>query len=308
MVTDSSLEPILQRVPQFAHARNLTLAELTGGITNRNYKVVADGETYVLRIGGDETKYLGIDRRVEYGCTLAASRVGVAPEPIAFLEPEGYLVTRFISGPGIPADQVGTEANIRRVVELLKRYHALDHFPGAFSPFRVAEAYERTARSFSVQLPEKMAWYLEKAHEIERAMYRAPFTPRPCHNDLLNANFIDEGARIRILDWEYAGMGDLFFDLGNFAVQHEFDAGQDDFLLRAYFGDAMLSQVEGRSHRARLKLMKIMSDLREAMWGVVQVGVSKLDFDYVGYAQKYFDRFEAAAKSEKYADWLKDAK
>jgi len=297
---DSTLAPILQRVPQFASAREISAAELSGGITNKNYKVIADGEAYVLRIGGDETRYLGIDRKVEYGCTLAASRVGVAPEPVAFLEPEGYLVTRFISGPGIPADQIGTEANIRRVVESLKRYHALDHFPGSFSPFRVAEEYEKTARRFNVNLPDKMAGYLEKAHEIERAMYRAPFTPRPCHNDLLNANFIDDGTSIRILDWEYAGMGDIFFDLGNFAVQHEFNAEQDEILLRVYFGEPTAA------HRARLKLMKIMSDLREAMWGMVQVGVSKLDFDYAGYARKYFDRFEAAIRQDEYSRWLKE--
>ncbi|MBF8283938.1 MAG: hypothetical protein HW378_2853 [Anaerolineales bacterium] len=298
MPIDPSLEPILQRVPQFASARELAVSELSGGITNKNYKVVADGEAYVLRIGGNETRYLGIDRKVEYGCTLAASRVGVAPEPVAFLEPEGYLVTRFISGPGIPADQIGAEANVRRVVASLKRYHALDHFPGSFSPFRVAEAYEKTARSFNVNLPEKMGWYLEKAHEIERAMYRTPLTPRPCHNDLLNANFIDDGTRIRILDWEYAGMGDLFFDLGNFAVQHEFTEEQDSILLYEYFSQTT------PAHRARLKLMKIMSDLREAMWGVVQVGVSKLEFDYVGYARKYFDRFEAGVRGNKYSQWL----
>jgi thiamine kinase-like enzyme len=298
---EQSLQPILQRVPQFASARELAVSELSGGITNKNYRVVADGEAYVLRVGGNETLFLGIDRKVEYGCTLAASRVGVAPEPVAFLEPEGYLVTRFISGPGIPADQIGAEANIRRVVASLKRYHALDHFPGSFSPFRVAEAYEKTARSFDVNLPEKMDWYLEKAHEIERAMYRAPFAPRPCHNDLLNANFIDDGTRIRILDWEYAGMGDLFFDLGNFAVQHEFTDEQDTVLLREYFGQPTPAQ------HARLKLMKIMSDLREAMWGVVQVGVSKLDFDYVGYARKYFDRFEAGVMGEEYRRWLKEA-
>jgi thiamine kinase-like enzyme len=295
---DSALTPILQRVPQFASARELSVSELSGGITNRNYKVLADGEAYVLRMGGNETRFLGINRKVEYGCTLAASRVGVAPEPVAFLEPEGYLVTRFISGPGIPADQIGTEANIRRVVESLKIYHALDYFPGSFSPFRVAEEYEKTARSFNVSLPEKMGWYLEKAREIERAMYRAPLTP--CHNDLLNGNFIDDGTRIRILDWEYAGMGDIFFDLGNFAAQHEFNDEQDSILLRVYFGEP------SSAHRARLNLMKIMSDLREAMWGVVQVGVSKLDFDYVGYARKYFDRYEAIVRGQGYEEWLSE--
>ena len=295
------ITPILQRVPQFASRNDLSIVELTGGITNKNYKITANGESYVLRLGGNETKYLGIDRKVEYECSLLASQIGIAPEPVAFLEPEGYIVARFISGQGISAEEIGIEENINRVLESMKAYHALDHFPGSFSPFRVAEEYKKTALSFDVKLPEKMDWYLEKSGEIEKAMHgRQQLKLRPCHNDLLNGNFIDDGTRIRILDWEYAGMGDIFFDLGNFAVQHEFNDEQDETLLRAYFGKVTYSQ------RAHLKLMKIMSDLRESMWGMVQVGVSKLDFDYVGYAQKYFDRFDANTSGDEYQRWLKE--
>ena len=114
----------------------------------------------------------------------------------------------------------------------------------------------------------------------------------------LNGNFIDDGSRLRILDWEYAGMGDIFFDLGNFAVQHDFNEDQDEILMKTYFA------TPSDSERAHQKLMKIMSDLREAMWGMVQVGVSKLDFDYVGYAQKYFDRFESKTRGSDYTKWL----
>jgi thiamine kinase-like enzyme len=295
------ITPILQRIPQFASAKSPEITELSGGITNKNYKITVDGQAFVLRMGGNETKYLGIDRKIEYECSLLASQIGIAPEPFAFLEPEGYIMARFISGKGISAEEIGMEDNIKRVLQAMKAYHALACFPGSFSPFRVAEEYAKTASSFNVKLPEKMDWFLEKSSEIEKAMYRhEPLKPRPCHNDLLNLNFIDDGTRIRILDWEYAGMGDIFFDLGNFAVQHEFNHEQDETLLRAYFGEPT------NSHRAHLKLMKIMSDLREAMWGVVQVGVSKLDFDYVGYAEKYFERFEASVSGNEYQRWLKE--
>src|SRR6185295_6724376 len=167
-----NLDPILKRIPQFASASNLMVTELTGGITNKNYKITVDGESYVLRMGGNETKYLGIDRKIEYECSLLASQIGIAPEPTAFLEPEGYIVARFISGKGIPAEEIGTEENIKRVLESMKAYHAIEKFPGSFSPFRVAEEYAETARSFKVQLPAKMDWYFEKSHEIESAMYR----------------------------------------------------------------------------------------------------------------------------------------
>ena len=294
-----NVEQILQRIPDLALRSRPEITELTGGITNKNYKITVDGESFVLRMGGNETKYLGIDRQVEYECSRLAAQAGVAPEPIAFIAPEGFILARFISGRGIPVEEIGTRDNIWRVVQSMKAYHELDHFPGSFSPFRVAEEYARTARSFHVKLPEKMDWYLEKSREIETAMYgHQPFTPRPCHNDLLNGNFIDDGTGLRILDWEYAGMGDIFFDLGNFAIQHEFTDEQDETLLKAYFGQPTDSQ------RAHQKLMKIMSDLREAMWGMVQVGVSKLDFDYIGYAQKYFDRFESSTNGINYGEWL----
>ncbi len=290
--------PILQRIPQFRLARSVEVEELTGGITNRNYKITADGDCFVLRLGGNETQFLGIDRKNEYECSLLASQVAIAPEPTAFLEPEGYIVARFISGKGIPADEIGTQENIQRVVESMKAYHALEFFPGKFSPFRVAEEYTKIAIRFDVKLPDKISWYLEKSREIEKAMYREPLRSHPCHNDLLNGNFIDDGTRFRILDWEYAGMGDIFFDLGNFAVQHEFNDEQDEMLLHVYFGTPTDSQ------RAHQKLMKIMSDLREAMWAQVQRGVSKLDFDYEGYGRKYFKRFEVNTSSRDYLEWL----
>ena len=293
------IEQILQRIPGFVLKEQPVITELTGGITNKNYKITLNGEAYVLRMGGNETKYLGIDREVEYECSRLAAQIGIAPEPIAFIEPEGFILARFISGKGISAEEIGTEEYIRRVVESLRTYHALESFPGSFSPFRVAEEYARTAHSFNVRLPDRMDWYLEKSSEIETALYgREPLTLRPCHNDLLNGNFIDDGSRLRILDWEYAGMGDIFFDLGNFAIQHEFNDEQDEILLRAYFGNPTDSQ------RAHQKLMKIMSDLREAMWSQVQIGVSQLDFDYKGYGQKYFERFEARATSKGYKAWL----
>lgn len=292
------LAPILQRIPQLNQIKSLEIEELTGGITNRNYKITADGECFVLRLGGNETHYLGIDRKTEYECSLLASQIGVAPEPTAYLEPEGYILARFISGKGIPAEEIGIEENIKRVVESMKAYHSLEYFPGSFSPFRVAEEYAEIARRFQVVLPEKMDEYLKTSRTIEAALYPEPLQPRPCHNDLLNGNFIDDGIRIRILDWEYAGMGDIFFDLGNFAIQHEFTDEQDEILLRTYFGSPTDSQ------RARLKLMKIMSDLREAMWAQVQRGVSKLDFDYTGYGQKYFERFEASTSGIQYINWL----
>ena len=121
----------------------------------------------------------------------------------------------------------------------------------------------------------------------------------PCHNDLLNANFLDDGA-IRIVDWEYAGMGDRFFDLANFSVNHEFGAEDDRRLVGAYFG------VERDSDLASVRLMRFMSDFREAMWGVLQEGISTLDVDFRAYASEHFDRLLANAATPRFERALRE--
>jgi thiamine kinase-like enzyme len=120
----------------------------------------------------------------------------------------------------------------------------------------------------------------------------------PCHNDLLNANFLDDGA-IRIVDWEYAGMGDRFFDLANFSVNHEFHLDDDRRLLAAYFG------IERDADLAALRLMRFMSDFREAMWGVLQTAISELDFDFRKYAAKHFERLEKTAGDPEFTTYLR---
>jgi len=123
---------------------------------------------------------------------------------------------------------------------------------------------------------------------------------RPCHNDLLNANFIDDGNRIRIVDWEYAGMGDPFFDLGNFSVNHQLTPEQDAYLLTAYDG----TDEPDAPRLARLTLMRVVSDFREAMWGVLQQAISTLEVDFVAYADEHFDRLLAAAAEPRFREAL----
>lgn len=294
----NSLQPILDRVPFLAARSDLEIKELSGGITNRNYRIEADGQAYVLRLGGNNTNLLDIDRKVEYGCTLAAWRAGVAPEPVAFLEPEGYLLTRFIEGKGISAEEIGTPQNIQRVVAVIHQYQSVGQFPGFFSPFRVVDSFLPTAQHYGAPLPANLDWFLTVSREIETTFLRDPMQLKPCHNDLLNGNFIDDGQTIRILDWEYGGMDDPFFDLANFSAQHGFNEDQDALVLTAYFGKVEKAQM------ARQNLMKIMSDMREAFWAMVQCNVSQIEFDYVGYGRKYFDRIEEVTRHSNYAKWL----
>lgn len=293
-----SLQEAIARVPQWAGARDLKTTFLAGGITNQNYRVDVDGRAYVLRIGGMDTHLLGINRQHERDANLAAASLGIAPEVIHFIQPEGYLVTGFVAGKPVPPPEMGKPENIRRVAEALRQIHALPPIPAAFSPFRTVEDYAATARRYGVQFPGNFDWLLDRTRAVETAFLREPFTPHLCHNDLLNENFLDDG-RIRILDWEYAGMGDVHFDLANFAVHHGFSDEQDRYLLTGYFGEAAPKRF------ARHKLMKIISDFREAMWGMVQIGVSKLDFDFRGYADRHFARMTAAFGDLRCEEWLR---
>jgi thiamine kinase-like enzyme len=260
---------------------------LGGGITNHNFKVTLNGEAYVLRVGGKDTDLLGIDRFVEHGASRVAAELGIGPEIEAFLEPEGFLVTRFIDGRPIPPEEMRRPATIARAADTLRRIHDGPAIPGRFDSFRVVEAYCVTATAHGVRIPDAYQAAKEVADGIERARGQQPLVP--CHNDLLNANFIDDGERLRIVDWEYAGMGDRFFDLANFSINHEFDDAQNATLLEAYFGT--VREEDFRS----LRLMRFMSDFREAMWGVVQQGISELDFDFVGYADEHFERLRRTA-------------
>jgi thiamine kinase-like enzyme len=265
---------------------------LGGGITNHNFKITLDDGAYVLRVSGKDTELLGIDRRVEHEASLAAAAVGVGPEVVAFVEPEGYLVTRFLEGTVVDADAIREPEPLRRVAQSLRAVHGGPRIPARFDPFRVVEAYAATAATHGVIVPAAYERSHETAAFVERA--RGPALERPCHNDLLTANFIDDGTRIRIVDWEYAGMGDVFFDLANFSVNNELSEDETAALLRAYFGDVR------SEHERALKLMRYMSDFREAMWGVVQQALSDLDFDFHAYAAEHFERLERTASERSF--------
>jgi thiamine kinase-like enzyme len=294
----------MQRVPELAE-RELTLTPLSGGITNRNFLVEVAGtrDRFVIRLAGNDTYLLGISREVEHAATVAAAGVGVGPEVVAFIRPEGYLVTRFIEGSPVAEAAVHDPATLARVADSLRRIHGGPPIPGLFIPLRIVEAYRALAEARGVRIPAEYELAASIGRRIELACLTDPTPLRPCHNDLLNANFIDDGTRIRIVDWEYAGMGDPSFDLGNFSINHDLTPDEDAVLLRAYLGTGSVPAAR----LARLTLMRVVSDFREAMWGVLQQGISTLDVDFVAYAGEHFDRLLANAATPAFERALREA-
>ena len=276
--------------------RHAHVSALDGGITNRNYRVELDGSVYVLRMGGVRTEILGIDRVAEHAASLRAQELGIGPAVEGFLESEGLLVTRFIDGRSIALEEMRSASTLPRVADALRRLHSAAAIPGRFDAHAVVDGYRAAALAGGVQIPEDFAAARKVSERIREARGNQPLVP--CHNDLLNANFLDDGA-IRIVDWEYAGMGDRFFDLANFSANHEFHLEDDRRLLAAYFG------IERDADLAALRLMRFMSDFREAMWGVLQTAISELDFDFNGYAATHFARLENTARDPEFTRHLR---
>ncbi len=293
-----TIEEAVARIPYWTEASVVVVALLPGGVTNFNYRVDVDGESFVVRIAGENTPLLGIDRYREYRCTVAASQTGVGPEVVHFLSDVDVLVTRFITGRSPTAAEMVRPEMIERVVESMRRYHGGPVFDGIFSPFRSLEQYLSLARRHGASLPGDIDRMYRRFGEIEGAVQRQRAVIRPCHNDLWEPNLIDDGTFIRIVDWEYAGMGDVYFDLANFAIHHELSDTQDETLLRSYFGEVTDIGV------ARLKLLKIVAELREAMWCMVGVNTSSIEFDLKGYAMAHFDRYRQALGDARVSAWL----
>ncbi|HEY1455205.1 MAG TPA: phosphotransferase [Candidatus Dormibacteraeota bacterium] len=283
-------------VAQLWPGRSATILELGGGITNRNYRIDVDGASYVLRMGGARTEVLGIDREAEHAASLRAHEVGVGPEVIAFVPSQGWLVARFIDGRSIAPEAMRDPPTLGRVAQAMRRFHSAAAIPGRFDAHEVVDDYRSKAEAFGVAVPAEFGPAREVSERIRAVRGRQKTVP--CHNDLLNANFLDDG-EVRIVDWEYAGMGDVFFDLANFSVNHDFSVDDDRRWLEVYFGTVKAEDL------AALRLMRFMSDFREAMWGVLQSGISELDFDFKGYAARHFDRMLASAAQTEFEEFMR---
>ncbi len=271
-------------------------APLEGGITNRNFRVRLGDEEYVVRLHGKDTELLGISRLAERIANEAAATLGLAPEVVAGFE--GGVVTRFVSCDPLQEPEILERAG--EIALALRSFHCSQaQLPVEFHVPDLLRVYAETVRSRGARLPETYEQAMEIAARIAASLPEQAL--RPCHNDLLAGNLIRSrgDGRTMIVDWEYAGMGHPSFDLGNLSVNNGFDEAAEQMMLRAYHGtDPSPSQL------AELKLMRVLSDVREGAWGVMQGQISDLDFDFDGYAELHFARMRGAAESPAFGGWL----
>lgn len=292
---EPTIKNILDRVPGFSQARDIQ-AERIAGLTNSNYRIIVDGECFVLRVSGQNTARLGIDREKEVAALRSAAAAGIGPEVVAFLPPEGHLVTRWIDGRHWSAEEFRTQEHVRLLIKTVKRLHALPLTGAAFSPFRRVESYIETARGFGVPLPNDFAACLETMKAVEADQQRDTSDWRHfCHNDLVSVNYLycEKENVVRVLDWEFAGLGDIYYDLASVVYTHDnvgpIPTNLEDVMLACYFDEVTGGQ------RRRLQGMKYMLMLFSGMWGLAQHGMVLgglippiEEFDYLEFSQYLF--------------------
>jgi thiamine kinase-like enzyme len=273
--------------------------ELDGGITNRNYRVTLGGADYVVRLPGKDTELLGIDRSAELLANEAAAALGIAPAVAAIVE--GCLVTSFVACRALTREEL--LGAVDEIARALRAFHdSGTRLPTRFWVPELVEDYARIVRARGARLPDGYDAAREAAARIAAALPLGE--QHPCHDDLLPGNLIraEADGRVLLVDWEYAGMGDARFDLGNLSVNNDFDEAADERLLSAYHGEPASD-----AQRAALKLMRVLSDAREGAWGVVQGAISELEFDFAGYAGEHFERLRATVAGSDFEDWLATA-
>jgi thiamine kinase-like enzyme len=299
------LTEVIARLAALLGPRVGGVRPLDGGITNRNFRVMFGDNDYVVRLPGKDTNLLGIDRDAECIANEQAAKLGLAPKVAAKLEDPPCLVTCFVEGREMTPEDLHRPEAVDQVAASLREFHDSGlTLPTRFQVVDIAVDYAEVVRERGGQPPQPFEQSLASAREVVEAVSDdAEHSPVPCHNDLLPANFLSGAERIVIVDWEYAGMGDRFFDLGNLAVNNEFGEEDEDRLLEAYFGEPATPR-----RRASLKLFRFMSDFREAMWGVVQRSVSDLDFDFDAYASKHFTRMGETSRDESFGAWLEEVR
>ncbi len=289
----------LVRASNLFAGQTVQIRPLNGGITNRNFIASTDRGEYVIRIPGERTELLGIDRAYEAEAAQRAAELGIGPAVLGMLEGVGTLVTELVDGHHL--EPTPFSERLGDVVDLIHRFHDSGPLGGAFPIHRVVEWHARDASARGVMAPKAYERLHQQSRRIESAFGRSPTPLVPCHNDLLPGNVLFAEDRVWLLDFEYAGMNDVFFDLGNLSVNSELGHEAEERLLTLYFGQIT------KSSWARLQLMKMMSEFREGMWAVVQQAISTLDTDFVSYANDRLGNCERLASRPEFEGWLADA-
>jgi thiamine kinase-like enzyme len=263
------------------------VAELSGGLTNTNYLVTADGVRYVVRIPGASTELLAVDRANERHNAEAAASTGISPPIVEYLDRWNVMILAFVEGQTMSGPVLRTAEQARRIADSIRILHTAPRFATDFDMFRLTEFYLGVCDERSIRVPDGFRDRMPAVARIERAFGANPVATVPCHNDLLAENYIDDGTRLWIVDFEYSGNNDPCFELGDTAQECGYDEEHRAILCEAYFGELREDRL------ARMELQALMADVGWTLWAAIQADISDIEFDFWGWAVERWDRATA---------------
>jgi thiamine kinase-like enzyme len=299
-VDGPSIEQVVERVSRWK-GRHVRWSELSGGLTNTNYIVEADGERFVARVPGRSTELLAVDRENERRNAEAAAAIGVSPQVVEYVDEWNVMILEFIDGETMSAPSLRTPDQARRVATALRRLHTAPRFLRDFDMFRLTEFYLGVCDDRRVRIPEGFRARLPRIAQIEAAFASAPVATVPCHNDLLAENYIDDGAQLWIVDFEYSGNNDPCFELGDTAQECGYDTALREVLCEAYFGSAREDRL------ARMNLHALMADVGWTLWAAIQAKISAIEYDFWGWAVERWERAVSILDGDDLEPWLRAA-
>ena len=278
----ADLDGLFDLVPALRERRSV--AELAGGLTNTNYKVETPEGAYVVRVSAKDSGLLAIDRENEYLNTVSAAEAGVGAAVVDYLPEQSLLVLEFIVGTTQTSEDMQRGDKLDWVAAACRRLHGARPFRDDFNMFDIQRRYLALVQDRGFRLPERYLEFEPKVREMEQAMAVRDEGTVPCNNDLLAENFIDTGDAFTLIDYEYSGMNDACFELGNIWSESNLSLPQLDELVGHYYGENLANKV------ARARLWGLMSKYGWTLWASIQDGVSHIDFDFWTWGMEKYDR------------------
>ena len=292
-----TIEQVVAAIPEW-RGRMVTAEVIPVGLTNTNYRVEVDGTPYFVRVPGAATDLLAVDRANELHNTRAAAEAGVAPRVVYALPEWDVLVLEWLTARTMSSTAFREPGMPIRIAATLRALHAGTRFRDDFDMFRLSERYLALVDNRAIPIPADYRARMDQIPRIEAALGAHPQPTLPCHNDLLAENYLDDGQRLWIVDYEYSGNNDPAFELGNTCQELGFDDDRIGQLCAAYFGEASPARL------ARMRLQMIMSDVGWTLWAAIQARISSIDYDFWGWAEERSARAAATLDGPDFEGWL----
>lgn len=298
--TRTDLAEIFDQVPSIAVGRR-GVAELPGGLTNRNFKINMANATYVARVASAGSELLAINRDREYRNSMRAAAAGVGAPVIEYAPEVGVLVLGYIEGRTLANADVADPATLRRVARACRALHGAERFDGDFDMFEIQRRYRAVAADRGIKIPDGYDEFGGAFDAVEQALASRANGTVPCNNDLLAANFIDDGVAIWLIDYEYAGNNDPCFELGNIWAECHLPEAALEALIAEYYGRPLRNKV------ARAMLLGLAGKYGWTLWGAIQAAVSPIDFDFWSWGMERFDGAVAGFRAPGFGRLLEEA-